>query len=147
MSLHQVPGESQDFLVWKLTSEGKATLRSAHLLLSNLNENDKDTVWKLMWKWSGPQWVKTFLWLVNHDKILTNVERRRRHLYILSLCELCNLKYEASLHALRDCHAAAYVWKRLIPPERINAFFNENSSKCWLRWNLELVMNTRAGVF
>lgn len=40
--------ESQDFLVWKLTSEGKATLRSAHLLLSNLNENDKDTVWKLM---------------------------------------------------------------------------------------------------
>lgn len=40
--------ESQDFLVWKLISEGKATLRSAHLLLSNLNENDKDTVWKLM---------------------------------------------------------------------------------------------------
>uniref|UniRef100_A0A2C9UN59 Reverse transcriptase zinc-binding domain-containing protein n=1 Tax=Manihot esculenta TaxID=3983 RepID=A0A2C9UN59_MANES len=36
--------------------------------------------------WPGPQRIKTFLWLLLHERLLTNGERCRRHIVSSDLC-------------------------------------------------------------
>ncbi|PKI31399.1 hypothetical protein CRG98_048210 [Punica granatum] len=33
------------------------------------------SMWKLIWSWKGPQRIRNFLWLVCHDRLLTNSYR------------------------------------------------------------------------
>ncbi|XP_037494537.1 uncharacterized protein LOC105631124, partial [Jatropha curcas] len=59
--------------------------------------------------------VRVFLWILSDDRLLTNLERRRRHLSTSSLCALCSITEESSLHAVRDCLHAAGIWHCVIP--------------------------------
>ncbi|CAN0899765.1 Putative ribonuclease H protein At1g65750 [Linum grandiflorum] len=43
------------------------------------------------------------MWLATHDRLLTNKERRRRHLTETGVCTRCNYPHEIVLHVLRDC--------------------------------------------
>ncbi|CAN1309791.1 hypothetical protein LINPERPRIM_LOCUS27817, partial [Linum perenne] len=38
-------------------------------------------------RWKGPQWISQFLWLVAHNRMLTNSERHRRHLAEFGACQ------------------------------------------------------------
>ncbi|CAN1152491.1 Putative ribonuclease H protein At1g65750, partial [Linum perenne] len=44
-----------------------------------------------------------FIWLVAHDRILTNAERRRRHLTDIDDCQRCRGGTEDTLHVVSDC--------------------------------------------
>ncbi|CAA0818851.1 Polynucleotidyl transferase- ribonuclease H-like superfamily protein [Striga hermonthica] len=66
-------------------------------------------------KRSKPQWIRQFLWLAAHEKLLTNVERRRRHISDSPICTLCSRYEESILHCLRDCTGARQIWRLLIP--------------------------------
>ncbi|XP_029144365.2 putative ribonuclease H protein At1g65750 isoform X2 [Arachis hypogaea] len=75
------------------------------------------------------------MWLVANNTILTNVERRRRHLATEANCPRCNHQEESTLHVLRDCSYAKCVWSLLNPHEIVADFFNL-SIKDWLAQNL-----------
>ncbi|CAN1177321.1 Putative ribonuclease H protein At1g65750, partial [Linum perenne] len=46
-----------------------------------------DPIWRLIWRWKGPQRIWQFLWLVAHNQLLTNSERHRRHLAEIGSCQ------------------------------------------------------------
>ncbi|CAN1257225.1 Putative ribonuclease H protein At1g65750, partial [Linum perenne] len=66
-----------------------------------------------IWNWGGPSRIQFFLWLVSHEKLLTNLERKRRHMSQDSSCPRCGHSEESILHILRDCPFAVQVWDSL----------------------------------
>ncbi|KAJ9162495.1 hypothetical protein P3X46_022262 [Hevea brasiliensis] len=76
----------------------------------SMNQEEDDFFWgegsklrSMIWKWPGMQRVKSFLWLVANNGLLTNATRVRRHINSDSSCHICGEKEESILHALRDC--------------------------------------------
>ena len=92
-------------------------------------------LWRLIWKWPGPQRIRTFLWLAVKERLLTNKKRARRHLISFCYCEWCGIGSESALHVLRDCQRARLIWKSLLPPHRFGSFFN-GTLKQWFQANL-----------
>ncbi|CAN1756518.1 Putative ribonuclease H protein At1g65750, partial [Linum perenne] len=68
-------------------------------------------LWKVVWKWKGPNRIKHFLWLAAKDKLLTNEGRRRRGLCSNAICNWCGSDAETVEHVLRDCEFANSTWR------------------------------------
>ncbi|CAN1297777.1 Putative ribonuclease H protein At1g65750, partial [Linum perenne] len=81
---------------------------------------------KKVWSWQGPNRVKHFLWLVAHNRLLTNAERQKRHMTDNGCCRLCPTRSEDSLHVLRDCKLAQSFWRDFLPPPALASFFSGN---------------------
>lgn len=64
---------------------------------------DEDINWENLWKLKGPGRFQSCLWLARHNKLLTNSEKKRRHMHMSGLCDVCAIWPETTLHALRDC--------------------------------------------
>lgn len=62
---------------WGLANDGQFSLKSAYLSLygAGLDCGDGEELFKDVWRWKGPQRIRTFLWKVAHGKLLTNLER------------------------------------------------------------------------
>ncbi|CAN1138632.1 Putative ribonuclease H protein At1g65750 [Linum perenne] len=73
-------GAGEDRITWGLERDGRFRVRSAYLLAAEEEGDTLDPIWRLIWRWKGPQRIRQFLWLVAHNRLLTNSERRRRHL-------------------------------------------------------------------
>ncbi|CAN1808031.1 hypothetical protein LINPERHAP1_LOCUS25265 [Linum perenne] len=56
-----------------------------------------------MWRWHDLNQIRHFFWLVAHDWLLTNEERRRHKLTEDDSCSRCEHIHEIILHVLRDC--------------------------------------------
>lgn len=93
-----------DFPCWNHTSNGLFSLSSAYQILSEDNEKEfsHDVLFKLIWRWRGPQRVRTFLWKLAHGKLLTNEERSHRGMTNDSLYARCSSDEESIMHLLRD---------------------------------------------
>ncbi|CAN1813020.1 Putative ribonuclease H protein At1g65750 [Linum perenne] len=102
-----------DDWVWGMEKDGKFSIKSAYHIVCNLGETMIADPWLSVWKWKGPHRAKLFLWLVVHEKILTNVGRKRRKLTDDESCANCPTQSETVLHALGDCKLAMDVWKQL----------------------------------
>ncbi|KAK9025335.1 hypothetical protein V6N11_038204 [Hibiscus sabdariffa] len=94
-----------------------------------------DPCWKWVWKLQVPQRVRVFLWLALHRRLLTNVERTRRHLTSMDHCECCLGGPEDVVHVLRDCFVARDVWSRVLPLAQLG-IFSQISADDWFRVNL-----------
>ncbi|CAN1801232.1 Putative ribonuclease H protein At1g65750, partial [Linum perenne] len=64
-------------------------------------------------------------WLASHDRLLTNVERGRRHLTNQVVCPRCSVQAENLQHIFLDCPFALQVWNNVLPSAI------QNRSKCW----------------
>ncbi|CAN1153234.1 Putative ribonuclease H protein At1g65750 [Linum perenne] len=89
-----------DALSWGLEPKGLFSVRSAYLMLSGNDEEASEQLWNRVWKWNGPNKIKHFLWLASHDRLMTNVERNRRHLTNQVSCSRCSLQPEMISHAI-----------------------------------------------
>lgn len=94
------------------------------------------SLFKQIWRLDVPQRIRSFLWLVSLDRILTNAERARRHLAQDDSCTLCLGTTETTLHVLRDCTTAMDVWSNILLPEHATDFFSSDLM-AWLAFNLD----------
>ena len=78
------------------------------------------------------------MWLVRHGKLLTQREKKRRHLALDDKCLICREHDETTLHALRDCTWIKTNWKSLVFPHVWEEFFIKNTVD-WVDWNLTQV--------
>ncbi|CAN1127767.1 Putative ribonuclease H protein At1g65750 [Linum perenne] len=69
-----------DEVAWGLEANGGFGVKSAYTLVKELDRSSEDNVWKKVWTWEGPAKIKQFMWLVTHGRLMTNKERRRRHI-------------------------------------------------------------------
>ncbi|CAN1787165.1 Putative ribonuclease H protein At1g65750 [Linum perenne] len=84
----ELPGDTlgEDGIIWGPDPRGRFTLKMVYEILDGVGHHTEQAIWKTIWRWAGPSRVRHFLWLVAHDRILTNVERRRRHLTDTNEC-------------------------------------------------------------
>ncbi|KAL4290059.1 hypothetical protein GQ457_14G023560 [Hibiscus cannabinus] len=94
------------------------------------------------WDWSrldlkigGSAKSSVFIWSVFHERLLTNVERVRRHIATSALCEICGDDRKDVEHVLRSCFVTKGLWLRLLPLESRTYFFSI-SFHAWLCKNL-----------
>lgn len=127
--------QERDSLRWKLTLNGQFDLASARTLFRDENDVEVHGIGKLVWKWKGPQRIRSFLWLLAHDRLPTRVLCARRHIIPSDECPHCKSSPESALHVLRDCFFSNHVWRQLIPESLVNVFFMQNMED-WLRSNL-----------
>ncbi|CAN1848784.1 Putative ribonuclease H protein At1g65750 [Linum perenne] len=89
-----------DAISWGLEPNRRFTIKSAYLLLKDINGGGDEALWRKVWQWEGPEKIKQFLWLVSHRKIMTNEERRRRHIAPDVVCPECSDMCENVDHGL-----------------------------------------------
>ncbi|CAL1366122.1 unnamed protein product [Linum trigynum] len=106
-----VQGMGEDTTIWGLEKDGRFRLKSAYLLAANEVGEEAQAVWKKLWEWKGPNRVKHFLWLVLHNRLLTNHERTKRKLTTDGSCKACNEELETIEHILRKCRKTEGVRK------------------------------------
>ncbi|KAG7555110.1 Reverse transcriptase domain [Arabidopsis suecica] len=140
--LDEVTG-AKDRLSWAGNADGNFTVKSAYVLLTRDSspkqsmERFFDHIWRVM----APERVRCFLWLAANQVIMTNMERARRHLSDTGLCSVCRSGEETIIHVLRDCPAMAGVWRRIVPPRRLQSFF----AKSLLEWFFTNLCEEAAG--
>lgn len=123
-----------DRLAWKWSSQ--ATFSSAdtykHLCTSVAGNVDP---WNVIWKAHVPQRVRVFLWLLWHDKLLTN-SVRRRHMTNNEFCPLCCSGMETRIHMIRDCSFSRRIWESVVPVHYQGVFFSLPFEE-WFLGNLQ----------
>ncbi|CAN1851599.1 Putative ribonuclease H protein At1g65750 [Linum perenne] len=125
----------EDDIIWGPDPQGNFTLKTAYEILASVDHHTDQDIWKTVWRWAGPNRVRHFLWLVAHNRILTNAERRRRHRVDVAECQRCRSGIEDTLHVVRDCQLAREVWASFITPELTSHFFSD-SLQDWLKAGL-----------
>ncbi|RYQ87637.1 hypothetical protein Ahy_B09g095159 [Arachis hypogaea] len=128
------PWKGADCIAWRHSPDGSFSTKSSYQSLMEVPDSP-NRIFQLVWHWQGPERVRTFLWLVAHKAILTNAERRRRHLTTDDACPRCRNQEESIIHVLRDCHYVTSIWHTLNPPNGSNSFFRTDLNE-WLVQNL-----------
>lgn len=90
--------------------------------------------WSMIWKLLVPERVRSFLWLVQHERLLTNLRKSRMGLGS-QFCNHCNAVSECILHVLRDCPHAKTVWSHLLKHDGRGLFFSCGLQQ-WIFLNL-----------
>ena len=83
----------------------------------------------------APQRVKSFMWLVINDALLTNCARLKRNMTANDTCAICGSISETMLHTLRDCSKAKEMWKSIDHSFIKDSFFIQPLSE-WLEENV-----------
>ncbi|CAN1186610.1 Putative ribonuclease H protein At1g65750 [Linum perenne] len=106
-------GSGEDSWSWGGESNGIFSIRMAYELITHPQNSRPLVDWEAIWRWTGPNRVRHFLWLASHGKIMTNAERKHRNITPDDSCPRCPGVEEYVLHVLRDCCFAKQVWNSL----------------------------------
>ncbi|KAK8630332.1 hypothetical protein V6N13_079130 [Hibiscus sabdariffa] len=128
-------GFTCDFPGWARSHDRTFSVRSAYEALRDSSLSVSNAAWKVIAGFRGLQRIKTFLWLLAKDRLLTNAERVRRHLSSSARCEACGAAVESAQHIFRECPIAVAVWKGLIKRDKWVEFMSLGSLE-WIRRNL-----------
>ena len=77
---------------------------SVYLLLTSIEPRaNYSKIWDQIWKLKVPQRIRMFIWLINHGKLLTNLERNRRGFTVDPFCKHCPNIIKDLDHVFRKC--------------------------------------------
>jgi len=108
-----------DCLIWRGTSNGLFSVRSAYHLAKELQDDlggqcsstEKGSeVWKRMWSMEVPQVVKIFLWRVFNNALPTRANLFKRKVVEVCKCSICGSDDETTSHAIWSCPSTRDVW-------------------------------------
>ncbi|XP_058759648.1 uncharacterized protein LOC131632954 [Vicia villosa] len=133
LSPPKADSEEDGFLVAN-NEDGTFSIGNMYKYLRSANDTVMCKTWKTIWKLQVQERVRCFIWLINHERLLTNF---RMHTLGLSNgeCHLCGQVCETELHILRDCKFASRVWTNRVPVKIANEFYNTNL-KDWIDLNI-----------
>ncbi|KAL6202860.1 hypothetical protein ACLB2K_026564 [Fragaria x ananassa] len=111
-----------DKIIWGGTSSGVFSVKSAYRLLCD-DYDFQSYPWLKNWSLNIPPKLKIFLWTFVSSKLLTNMQRVKRHLSGNLCCHHCTDAPETMLHLFRDFPMAMMVWRSFnIPINMWNTF-------------------------
>ena len=125
----------EDGFCWRISNNGMFSVKTAYNASMPNQTSNLDGTWKIVWKLQLAQKICTFIWMLFHGKILTNLERMRRIFMNDPYCHCCPQDLEDRCHLFRNYTKVKPFWQRVMIEEekkgnRILPF------KEWLRWNL-----------
>ena len=129
---------ARDRLAWGGTADGRYTVKSAFEMLTQDRSprQDMHRFYERVWRVVAPERVRVLLWLVVNQVIMTDSERKRRHLCDSDICQICKGGTETILHVLRDCPAMSGIWDHIVPRRRQQTFFTMSLLE-WMYTNLQ----------
>lgn len=92
-------------------------------------------VFKAIWRLGVHERARMFVWQALRGEVLTNAERKRRHLSGSDECAHCPGQAETLLHIFRDCVKSRALWLRFKSPA-VDADFMKADFAPWFRANL-----------
>jgi ribonuclease HI len=101
----------QDELLWKLTDDGRLTLKEAYKFKSHAWPT---LSWaSYIWSVDIPPAKSLLVWRLMLDKLPTDENLRQRGCQIPSVCNLCHRYEETSSHLFFSCDFAVHLWSWL----------------------------------
>ncbi|MCH81151.1 putative non-LTR retroelement reverse transcriptase, partial [Trifolium medium] len=125
--------KGSDFQLGTGTHNNKFSIASMYEILCEFNKLDDEKVWLDIWKLRITERNRYFMWLVKHNRLLTNQVKARMGLGN-AVCDFCG-EEETSLHVLRDCGLSMGVWLAIIPNNLRDIFF-EGNLEAWFQVNI-----------
>ncbi|GLT63422.1 hypothetical protein SLA2020_359880 [Shorea laevis] len=111
-----------DSMYWKNSKNGEFSTKSAYELLTNSSLSPLAGCWNKVWSLKAPPKAKSLLWLMLHNRVLTNSTRFARGMAQNDICPRCCNDQEDILHLFRDCPASKGIWEMWI------------NDGLWYRW-------------
>jgi ribonuclease HI len=87
-----------------------------------------------VWKLHVPERVRSFVWLIKHDRLMTYSRLNRMHIGN-PYCHHCGDAIETTLHVLRDCPLAEAVWLNSVELKFRTNFYTTDL-RDWIEQNL-----------
>ncbi|MCH93591.1 RNA-directed DNA polymerase (Reverse transcriptase), partial [Trifolium medium] len=134
----------RDVLAGAVGNSADFSVAAMHNKLCGFDMDEVDLVWSKIWKLSVTERVKSFVWRVLWDRLLTNVLKYRMGLSS-PICSYCGREEETSLHALRDCPLVSQFWIQVVKVERRGIFFM-SSLKDWVSENINNTCQVDGGI-
>ncbi|XVF52811.1 hypothetical protein PTKIN_Ptkin05aG0048700 [Pterospermum kingtungense] len=116
-------------------SSGQFSISSAYSLAIGGNTTPSDSLWMKIWKLKVPARIRSFLWLIKHNRVMCNEIRVKRGFTSNGSFVQCPGALETIEHVLRFCPAAVEVWSRALTREELLDQDGLDFDS-WLRWNL-----------
>ncbi|KAK9021559.1 hypothetical protein V6N11_011542 [Hibiscus sabdariffa] len=113
-----------DEIGWGLRSDRQFSIKSAYDVRLGFARGVDERIWRTIHDFRGLPKIKFFMWLACKGKLMTNVERQRRHLTQDAQCPVCHAGEEDIDHILRHCGVALSVWSILISPSFLPSFLS-----------------------
>lgn len=129
-------GNSPDEFGWGPNPNNQFSIKSAYEELTGAAQSVNATLWNRIWKIKVPLRQCVFLWLVNHGKVLTNVERFRRHLTSNACCVSCAGLLEDGNHLFRQCNEVKGIWRAALGRD-VAANLDRLAWNDWLAVNIK----------
>ena len=120
--------------MWLASKNGRFSIKSAIRILQPMEPMGEEK-WAWIWRTRLPYRIQMFLWLLQHQKIMTNAEQFRRKLSSMPQCDICCEGVEDLDHLLQQCLGAEEVWQSL-QRKGIYCQFVQEDFKDWLQKNL-----------
>ena len=81
---------ARDRMSWGEAKGGLFSVKSAYAFLTKYEvpRPNMEDLYSRVWRVMAPERVRVFLWLVTHQVIMTNMERKRRHISENGICPL-----------------------------------------------------------
>lgn len=131
--------EEQDSLTWTRSSNGEFTAHSAYQTLMDIEATPIQGSWTKLWDINVAPKIINFMWLVMHNKLLTNMSRRAKGMTHSDLCPRCSGGAEDITHLLRDCPDSKQIWAPWIPGN-LRQRWQELSREDWIDANITCKM-------
>ncbi|XP_039053962.1 uncharacterized protein LOC120196158 [Hibiscus syriacus] len=74
---------------WSASEQRTFTLRSAYKIIANTDNIQEDKIWEIIAKHNNIPRIRTLLWLIRRESLLTNSERARRNMTMEESCPMC----------------------------------------------------------
>ncbi|KAK9038062.1 hypothetical protein V6N11_022955 [Hibiscus sabdariffa] len=130
-----LPHLGADVPGWRWDDKREFRVSFAYSVLMQDGARVHSSKWARIWSLKVPQRVKVFLWITVHHRLLTNVERVRRHIASSDMCGLCFRGPEDIDHVLRHCEKANELWRNVLGHE-VAASLSSLSFEDWLHGNI-----------
>lgn len=125
---------SADHIYWGLTPTGNFTVKSMYTALENSLPQTTNYSIKFYWIWKlsiHPK-IKTFIWLLYHNRLPTRQFLTRLKIITESTCPYCQEADETLNHLFLSCVNAKRYWEELGLGRYINALLHLDNTQQWL---------------
>lgn len=109
-----VAAQLPDSICWSATPDGRFTVKSTFNLLQLDSENASPANWDWIWKLPCLERIRTFVWQLSHNRLLTNLSQFCSHLTSSPGCPWCPEAEESISHLFRICPKARETWRSLV---------------------------------
>lgn len=114
---HLIPTTTQDEALWKWTTNGIFSVKSAYKAIKD--EPTVATDIPRIWATKAPPRFRVFAWLMIKNRILTVDNLRRKGFILVNRCYMCEKQEETVRHLLFECETARLIQTIMITAYQI----------------------------